>query len=98
EGHDAAATVELIAPLASAAVATEPQHVRPIPARDLAALLRRHVRQVEVRPDRAGAVARGLALAGPDGLLVVTGSFYLVGEARRWLVRAEAAPLGVAAT
>jgi dihydrofolate synthase/folylpolyglutamate synthase len=98
DGHDADATVELIAPLASVAVATEPRHVRAIPARDLAALLRRHVRQVEVLPDRAGAVARGVALTGPDDLLVVTGSFYLVGEARRWLTRPEAAPLPVAAT
>jgi folylpolyglutamate synthase/dihydropteroate synthase len=36
--------------------------------------------------DPAAAVQRGLELAGPDDLVFVTGSLYVVGAARRELV------------
>ena len=42
--------------------------------------------EAEVVIDPAAAVQRGLELAGPDDLVFVTGSLYVVGAARRELV------------
>lgn len=77
----------LIAPLADVVVTTTPDNPHALPADALAEVVRPYAPRVEVVPDRREAVARGAALAGPEDVLVVTGSFYLVGEAREWLIR-----------
>ena len=87
---DYRAVTALLAPLAAAVVTTTPDNPHALPAEDLAAEVRRYTPRVEAVEDRRAAVARARALAGPDDVLVVTGSFYFVGEARGWLVRRSA--------
>jgi len=85
--HDHRASTSLVAPLAETVIATTPQHVRPLPAEALAAEAARYAAAVEVIPDRFAAVDRALALAGPDDVVVITGSFFLVGDVRERLIQ-----------
>ena len=85
--HDHRACTSLIAPLADVVIATTPQHVKPLPARTLAEEAARYAAQVEVIDDRRAAVQRALALAHPDDVVVITGSFFLVGDVRDTLLR-----------
>ena len=85
--HDHRACTSLIAPLADVVITTTPQHVKPLPARVLAEEVARYAAQVEVIDDRLAAVRRALALARPDDVVVITGSFFLVGEVRDTLQR-----------
>ncbi len=87
--HDIVEPAALIAGRARMAVITEPAHYRSVPAEVLAAEVRRHLAAVEVIPDRAAAVARALAAAGPDDVVCVTGSVYLVGDIRGSLLAAR---------
>jgi dihydrofolate synthase / folylpolyglutamate synthase len=83
---DYRAVTALLAPLAAVVVTTAPDNPHALPAEDLAAEVRRYTPHVEAVADRHAAVARARALAGPDDVLLVTGSFYLVGEARAELI------------
>ncbi len=85
--HDHRACTSLIAPLADVVITTTPQHVKPLPARTLADEAARYAAQVEVIDDRQAAVRRALALARPDDVVVITGSFFLVGDVRDTLQR-----------
>jgi dihydrofolate synthase/folylpolyglutamate synthase len=80
----------MIAPLADAVVTTTPDNPHALPAEELAAEVRRYTARVTAVPDRYLAVERGRAIAGPEDVLLITGSFYLVGEAREWLRRRKA--------
>ncbi len=60
---------------------------RTLPSDELAAVARDLGAAVEAAPSVAEAVARGLAAAGPDDLVLITGSQYVVGAARALLVR-----------
>jgi dihydrofolate synthase / folylpolyglutamate synthase len=82
----------MIAPLADTIVTTTPDNPHALAADRLAEEVRRHAAAVLVVPDRRAAVERGRALAGPEDVLVITGSFYLVGEAREWLRRRTPSP------
>ncbi len=81
----------LIAPLAAAVVTTTPDNPHALPAAALAAEVRRYTSRVTAVPDRREAVERGRALAGPEDVLLVAGSVYLVGTARGWLRRRKPA-------
>lgn len=85
--HDHHASTSLIAPLADTVIVTTPHHLKPLPAAVLAEEVRRYVGRVEIVEDRNAAVDRALALAGPDDVVVVTGSFFLVGEVRELIHR-----------
>lgn len=94
--HDHRASTSLIAPLAETVIVTTPQHAKPLPAAVLAEEVRRYARAVEVIDDRRAAVDRALALAGEEDVVVITGSFFLVGEVRealhrngRWATRTQ---------
>ena len=63
---------------------------RAMPARDVAAAARELGAEVEIVPVVAEAVARALAVAGPDDAVMVTGSLHLVGAARGALVGSSA--------
>jgi len=76
----------LLAPLAAAVVTTTPDNPHALSAEDLAAEVRRFTPHVEAVDDRHAAVARARRLAGPEDVLVITGSFYFVGEARAQLL------------
>jgi len=80
--HDFRACTSLIAPLADRVIVTTPQHVRPLPAAMLAKEVARYAAHIEVVEDRHAAIERALALVGPEDVIVVTGSFFLVGDVR----------------
>jgi dihydrofolate synthase/folylpolyglutamate synthase len=81
------AVTALLAPLAAAVVTTTPDNPHALTAADLAAEVRRYTPHVEAVDDSREAVARARRLAGPDDVLLVTGSFYFVGAARAQLLR-----------
>lgn len=81
----------LVAPLADTVITTTPDNPHALPAPDLADEVRRYTPHVIAVPDRRDAIERARALAGPDDVLVVTGSFYLVGMAREWLLHRKPA-------
>ena len=91
ETKDYRTVTAMIAPLADAVVTTTPDNPHALPAADLAAEVRKYAAGVTALPDRRDAVEHGRALAGPEDVLVVTGSVYLVGEARGWLRRRKPA-------
>ena len=72
--------LEALSVLGDTLVATESTNVRSLPAGELARRAERYFRHVEPIPDPVEARARTLALAGPSGALVVTGSLYLLSE------------------
>lgn len=63
---------------------------RAIPAPEVAAAARELGAEVEIVGNVADAVARALAVAGPDDAVVITGSLHVVGTARGALVGAPA--------
>lgn len=81
----------LAAPLADVVITTTPDNAHALPAEALATEVRRYTPRVTPVEDRLQAIERARSLTGPDDLLLVTGSFYLVGEAREWLARRKAA-------
>lgn len=77
----------LIAPLTDLVITTTPDNPHALPASALADEVRRYTPHVTPVEDRREAIERALQLAGPQDVLVVTGSFYLIGEARERLAR-----------
>jgi len=72
---------ELIPP-ADEVIVTVPNSPRALQAEKLADRVRRYPAAVHVKPRISDAVDLGLRLTGPRDLLCVTGSLYLIGEAR----------------
>lgn len=64
--------------LGSRLVATQSSNSRSLPAGELAARAKRYFDHVETVVDPAEARRRALALAGPDGAVLVSGSLYLL--------------------
>jgi dihydrofolate synthase/folylpolyglutamate synthase len=92
--HDPAEPAAIVAPLADEVIVTTPLHVRPVPAEELAQVVRAHNPRVTVRPDREDALEDALSRTRPQDVLLVTGSFFLVGVAREWLLeRLRRAPV-----
>ena len=72
--------LEALSVLGQALVATESSNPRSLRAGDLAARAEPYFSRVEPIPDPFQARSRALALAGPAGAVVVTGSLYLLSE------------------
>jgi dihydrofolate synthase/folylpolyglutamate synthase len=72
--------LEALSVLGGTLVATQSSNPRALEAGDLAARAERYFRRVEPVPDPHEARRRALALAGPAGAVVVTGSLYLLSE------------------
>ncbi|MFP4170787.1 MAG: bifunctional folylpolyglutamate synthase/dihydrofolate synthase [Methanomassiliicoccales archaeon] len=70
--------------LCRVAIATEPRSKRAFPAERVAEALRSHCPRVEVATGVGEACERALSLAAPGEVVLVTGSLYTGGEARRW--------------
>ncbi len=85
--------VDTIAPMAREIVATSPNYQgRALPAEALAVELRSRGTPTSVAPSIAAAVDEGLRrLRGPDDVLLVTGSLYLVGDVRPMVLKHLAA-------
>jgi dihydrofolate synthase/folylpolyglutamate synthase len=87
---DLAAILRPLLPLATTVVCTQTQHPRALAATTVAeAAMRLAVESgapappgIEVAPDMTAALATATALVGPDDAVLVTGSLYLVGDAR----------------
>lgn len=78
--HSADGFMSQIAPLASKVICTQPRWHLAQPAETLAKAAAKYCKDVEVVADVEDAVERGLESAEADGLVVVTGSFYTIGQ------------------
>lgn len=81
-----AAAVATLCPLAAAVVVTRPPGARAANWREVATLARRHVPVVYAVEEVPTAVTQALRLAGPEDVVVITGSLYLIGAAREIFV------------
>jgi dihydrofolate synthase/folylpolyglutamate synthase len=85
---DTAAVLDVVSPIAAAIITTQAPIINRAvtPAAELAAQIRARGVPAEAEPDPEAAVAAALDRAGPDDLVCVTGSLYLVGAVRRrWI-------------
>ncbi|NPV71902.1 MAG: bifunctional folylpolyglutamate synthase/dihydrofolate synthase [Firmicutes bacterium] len=71
-----------LVPLANEVIVTRPNSPRAFPPEVLAEKVRHFPVSVHVEPRIAEAIEKGLSLVGHGDLLCVTGSLYLIGEAR----------------
>lgn len=76
---------EILFPLAHAAILTQPDQPRATSAEALARMTRHLNLNQHVVPEPAEALGRALAWAAPGDVVFVTGSLYLIGDARRAL-------------
>jgi len=76
---------EILFPLAERVIATSADNPRSATAEEIRQAAVRTSSEIEAAPDVASALDRASALAGPRGLVVITGSIYIVGEAMRRL-------------
>ena len=81
EGHDPKDVLSALAPGADRLFACQPQWKRALSAEIVAEAARPFVNRIEIRPLVEQAVRAALAIAEPDDLILITGSFYTVGEA-----------------
>ncbi len=82
---DVAATLGRIAPLADVLVLSRPEYERSAAPEDMAAMLNGFRGVVHCRERVADGLDLALSEAGPDDLVLVAGSLYLVGQARELL-------------
>lgn len=85
---DAAAMVGALAEVADRIVATRSSHARAVPAQDLAGIAQAFGRPAEAIGDPERALQEARAAAGPDGLVLVAGSLYLLADLRSSMVGA----------
>jgi dihydrofolate synthase/folylpolyglutamate synthase len=86
-----AETLDVLAPNSKRIIFTASSHPRAIPAESLATVAGElQLEDWEVEPNPYAALMRARELAGDDGLVLVTGSLYLVGDL---LNRLQEAPL-----
>ncbi|HMK21780.1 MAG TPA: cyanophycin synthetase, partial [Terriglobales bacterium] len=76
---------EILFPLASRVIATHVDNPRAATPAEIRAAASRVAVDIEDAPDIAAALPKAFATAGTRGLVVVTGSIYIVGEAMRSL-------------
>ncbi|MCS6777100.1 MAG: folylpolyglutamate synthase/dihydrofolate synthase family protein [Chloroherpetonaceae bacterium] len=79
-GHDPEGVLAALAPHAEHIFVCQPRWKRALPAEELARVARRFTRRVKCVPDVLEAVRAALALSTPEDMLLITGSFYTVGE------------------
>ena len=76
---------EILFPLAESVIATRADNPRAATPEEISEAARRVSLRLEQSPDVHSALVRAKNLAGSKGLVVVTGSIYIVGEAMRLL-------------
>ncbi len=77
--------VAMLAPLARAVVVTKPNSPRAGDWEKIADEVRKYVNEVYLIENIHQAVQKGIAMAGPEDLVCITGSLYMVSEARELL-------------
>jgi dihydrofolate synthase/folylpolyglutamate synthase len=76
---------EILFPLAERVIATSAENPRSATPEEIRAAASRVAPEIEVCPDVASAVQLASSLPSEDGIVVITGSIYVVGEAMRAL-------------
>jgi dihydrofolate synthase/folylpolyglutamate synthase len=76
---------EILFPIAERVIATRAENPRSATPDEIRQATARTSAEIETAPDVATAVKQARAFAGSDGIVVVTGSIYVVGEAMRLL-------------
>ena len=76
---------EILFPLAERVIATQADNPRSATAEEIRQAAARTSTEIEGAADVASALERARMLAGPRGVVVITGSIYIVGEAMRRL-------------
>ena len=76
---------EILFPLTESVIATSADNPRSATPEEIRAAALRTSSEILASPDVESALARARTLAGRDGVIVVTGSIYVVGEAMRAL-------------
>ncbi|HVZ74434.1 MAG TPA: folylpolyglutamate synthase/dihydrofolate synthase family protein [Polyangia bacterium] len=89
---DAAAILDGLAPHVAAIVATASRNPRSLPADQLATLAAPRCARVHTVRDPRDALALARDIASPDGLVLVAGSIFLVGELRAHLLNEPVDP------
>lgn len=84
-GHEPAAFYESFEGLFSAVITTSIDFHRAIDPIELARQIPSMAPICESHPDRSRAIARAIDLAGREGIIVISGSFYLVGAMGRMI-------------
>ncbi len=79
---DADAIVKHLCPLAESVIVTRPDSPRAMEPAELAKRVQRHCQDVMVEPDIEKATTMGLKRVAQDGVLLFTGSLYLIGKIR----------------
>lgn len=79
--------MDILAPLANILIITKPNSPRAEGWEELATMAGNHVARIEVYENSQEAVRRGLELAQKEDLLCITGSLYLVADAREMLLK-----------
>jgi dihydrofolate synthase/folylpolyglutamate synthase len=92
---DTSAVLDVLLPIASRIITTEAPIINRAvaSAADLAARIRERGVPAEAEPDPEAAVQMALDGAGPDDLVCVTGSLYLVGAVRQHWITTDAVAL-----
>ena len=80
--HSAIGFLSYIAPMASTIIATQSQWSKALPAQEMADQARKFCENVEVIEHVPDAVKYALDIAGENDLILVTGSFYTIGEVK----------------
>jgi dihydrofolate synthase/folylpolyglutamate synthase len=85
---DIGGMLEVLLPVARRVIATRSRHLRAASPEQVCELARGQGYGIEIRKDVPAALERALELAGPDGLICVTGSIFVVADAREaWAER-----------
>ncbi|MDN5347264.1 MAG: dihydrofolate synthase / folylpolyglutamate synthase [Clostridia bacterium] len=79
--------MQLLAPLADAVIVTKPPNPRAGNWQDLAVIARRWVADVEIEEKLPRALNLAFSKAGPKDLICITGSLYMVADARELLLK-----------
>ncbi len=81
--------LQRFAPLTDVLIATQYGGMRSVDADTLARLAEPYAKEVLIEADLTTAVRRARDMAKPDDVILVTGSLYLIGDAKRVLVQSE---------
>lgn len=80
QGHSVEEVVGILVPHADVLIATAASTPRALPAESIAQVAQGYAAEIEVVEPVGAAVHRALEIAGPRDLILVSGSFYVVGE------------------
>ncbi|MHB8173009.1 MAG: bifunctional folylpolyglutamate synthase/dihydrofolate synthase [Nitrospirota bacterium] len=80
---------DCLLPLADKVIFTQADYNRAVPAAELSEKIDNGGKEAAICPDVPSALEKALSEAGPDDMVLVTGSLYVVGEAKAWLSNRE---------